>query len=56
MWGNPNGNGIFVDISHMTLYSTGTGGQLPGTALLLGAGLIVLRVVSRKKGWAQNVS
>jgi hypothetical protein len=58
MWGNPNGNGNLVDISHMTLYGTGTGGQLPvpGTAFLLGAGLIVLRVVSRKKGWAQNVS
>ena len=53
MWGNPNGNGNRLDISHMSLYGTGTGGQLPapGTLFLLGAGLIGLAAVARKKGW-----
>lgn len=58
MWGNPNGNENLVDISHMTLYGTGTGGQLPlpGTVFLLGTGLIVLAIAGRKTGWAPNVS
>lgn len=56
MWGNPNGNGNRVEISHMTLYGAGRSGQLPtpGTLLLLGTGLIGLAVVARKTGWAQK--
>jgi hypothetical protein len=58
MWGNPNGNANLVDISHMTLYGTGTSGQLPipGTVFLLGMGLIVLAAMARKKGFVQNLS
>jgi hypothetical protein len=52
MWGNPNGNGALMDISHMTLYGTGTGTQLsePATFFLLGLGLIVLAATARIKG------
>ena len=54
MWGNPNGNGNLMDISHMTLYGTGTGNQLsePATLLLLGLGLIVMAATARIKGLA----
>ena len=57
MWGNPNSNGNLVDLSHMSLYGTGTGAQLPvpSTLFLLGFGLIVLAVMAREKGSAQNV-
>jgi hypothetical protein len=50
MWGNPNGNGNLVEISHMSLYATGRGAELPAppTIFSLGFGLLVLAFAARK--------
>lgn len=51
-WFTPmNDNGKNAGLSHLTFYDTGTPGQvpLPGTLLLLGAGLLGIGMVRRRR-------